>query len=68
MKYTSHKTTAAQNENALSYYKVRGLYFLAVVFVKETLKVTEVKLQFNHMLPAFLMSNPRWLLWMKGHS
>ena len=27
------KTTAAQSEDALSYYKVRGLYFLAVVFV-----------------------------------
>ena len=27
------KTTAAQNEDVLSYYKVRGLYFLAVVFV-----------------------------------
>ena len=25
------KTTSAQNEDALSYYKVRGLYFLAVV-------------------------------------
>ena len=28
------KTTAAQSEDALSYYKVRGLYFLAVVFVR----------------------------------
>ena len=27
------KTTAAQNEAALSYHKVRGLYFLAVAFV-----------------------------------
>ena len=26
------KTTAAQNEVALSYHRVRGLYFLAVVF------------------------------------
>ena len=26
------KTTAAQNEVALTYHKVRGLYFLAVVF------------------------------------
>ena len=26
------KTAAAQNEVALSYLKVRGLYFLAVVF------------------------------------
>ena len=28
------KTTAAQNEVALSYHKVRGLYFLGVVFVR----------------------------------
>ena len=26
------KTTAAQNEDALSYYRVCGLYFQAVVF------------------------------------
>ena len=26
------KTTAVQNEDALSYLRVRGLYFLAVVF------------------------------------
>ena len=26
------KITAAQNEDALSYHRVRGLYFLAVVF------------------------------------
>ena len=31
------KTTAAQNEDALSYHKVRGLYFLAVVFVRSIL-------------------------------
>ena len=28
------KTAAAQNDDALSYYTVRGLYFLAVVFVR----------------------------------
>ena len=28
------KTTAAQNEAALSYHRLRGLYFLAVVFVR----------------------------------
>ena len=27
------KTTATQNEDALSYFRVRGLYYLAVVFV-----------------------------------
>ena len=26
------KITAAQNEDALSYHKVRGLYFLAAIF------------------------------------
>ena len=28
------KTTAAQNEDALSYHGVRGLHFMAVVFVR----------------------------------
>ena len=28
------KTTAAQSYDALSYYTVRGSYFLAVVFVR----------------------------------
>ena len=32
------KTTAAQNEVALSYHSVRGLYFLAVVFVTNILR------------------------------
>ena len=30
--YTSHKIIAMQNEGALSYHGVRGLYFLAVIF------------------------------------
>ena len=30
------KTTAAQNEDALCYHRVRGLYFMAVVFVRST--------------------------------
>ena len=34
------KTTAAQNEVALSYHKVRGLYFLAVVFVIYSFRIT----------------------------
>ena len=29
------KTTTAQNEDSLSFYRVRGLYFLAVVFVRD---------------------------------
>ena len=28
------KTTAVKNEAALSHYRLRGLYFLAVVFVR----------------------------------
>ena len=32
------KTTAAQNEAALSYHRVRGLYFLTVVFVVTIVK------------------------------
>ena len=31
------KTTAAQNEVAHSYHKVRGLYFQAVVFVRSVI-------------------------------
>ena len=33
------KTTAARNEDALSYLKVRGLYYLAVVFVATILYI-----------------------------
>ena len=38
------KITAAQNEDALSYYRMRGLYFLAVVFVRS---IDTVGLVFN---------------------
>ena len=34
------KTTAARNEIALSYHKVRGLYFLAVVFAATIVNTT----------------------------
>ena len=37
------KTTAAQNEVALSYHKVRGLYFLAVVFVRSIYEVINME-------------------------
>ena len=42
VKYIIHltKTTAALNEDALSYYTVRGLYFLAVVFATSILSIT----------------------------
>ena len=33
------KTTAAQNEVALSYHRVRGLYFLTVVFAATILQL-----------------------------
>ena len=33
------KTTAAQNKVALTYYRVRGLYFLAVVFVRSIVHI-----------------------------
>ena len=36
------KTTAAQNEGALSYRRVRGLYFLAVVFAVTKLELLYV--------------------------
>ena len=35
------KTTAAQNEVALTYHRVRGLYFLAVIFAA-TIYIVEV--------------------------
>ena len=37
------KTTAARNEVALSYHRVRGQYFLAVVFVANTVTKTVSK-------------------------
>ena len=37
------KTTATQNEVALSYHKVRGLYFLAVVSVRSIYEVSNMK-------------------------
>ena len=33
------KTTAAQNEDALTYYRVHGLYFMAVVFEKSIISL-----------------------------
>ena len=33
------KTTTTQTEDALSYYRVRGLYFLAVVFATTILLI-----------------------------
>ena len=44
------KTTAAQNEVALSYHKVRGLYFLAVVF-----EATVIHMIRGITLPVFVI-------------
>ena len=49
------KTTAAQNEVGLSYHSVRGLYFLAVVFVTLLVPddvVTSKILDFYHINPV----------------
>ena len=43
------KTTAAQNEVALSYHKVRGLYFLAIVFVSSIVNLSLVSLFFYYI-------------------
>ena len=48
------KTTAAQNKVALSYNRVRGQYFLAVVFVS-TICIT-VRSKFFIMLSIMLCS------------
>ena len=45
------KTTAAQNEDALSHYRVRGLYFLAVVSVRS---IYELAL---HVFPFYTCMN-----------
>ena len=37
------KITATQNEVVLSYHKVRGLYFLAVVFMRSIYEVSNMK-------------------------
>ena len=45
VKYIIHliKTNAALNEDALSYYTVRGLYFLAVIFARSILSITVLR-------------------------
>ena len=47
------KTTAAKNEDALSYYKVRGLYFLAVVFVRSIVLARAYTIRFE-LISCFL--------------
>ena len=50
------KTTAAQNEVALSYHIVRGLYFLAVVFVA-TIVLSETYLRFSVLFMSIRLHN-----------
>ena len=38
------KITAGQNDVALSYHRVRGLYFLAVIFVRITFFLSWTKI------------------------
>ena len=54
------KTTAAQNKDALSYCKVRGLYFLAFVFVRSIIRIAGPK-HFAHIndAPDTQWVNPR---------
>ena len=63
------KTTAAQNEDALSYHRVRGIYFLAVVlwavYISYLISSLEVSLPLRGMLAfhysynCFIMRRPR---------
>ena len=46
------KTTAAQNEVALSYHGMRGLHFLAVVFAET---INYCMIDFNSSDPSFLI-------------
>ena len=39
------KTTAAQNDDALSYYIVRGLYFLAIVYMRSITMILQCSKQ-----------------------
>ena len=43
------KTTAALNEGTLSYYRVRGLYFLAVVFVATKATPNHTRVSILHL-------------------
>ena len=36
------KTTAVQNEDALSFHKLRGLYFLAVIFATSIVAINTI--------------------------
>ena len=42
------KTIAAQSDDALSYYTVRGLHFLAVVFVRSIIGFTTTNIMGNY--------------------
>ena len=66
------KSTAAQNEVALSYHRERGLYFLAVVFTSNIIahKTRNVSLWFILRLEVLInatytqkISLKRWQMW-----
>ena len=44
------KTTAAQNKVALTYYRVCGLYFLAVVFVRSIVNTVKTSSVLSYFL------------------
>ena len=48
------KTTAAQNEVALSYYKVRGLYFVGVVFAVTVHKPSSLDVTAGSLMSQFV--------------
>ena len=57
------KTTAAQNEVALSYHRVRGLYFLAVVFVSSIVSpLIEAAYYIYHVMIGRPEESAHWLL------
>ena len=61
------KTTAAQNEVALSYHKVRGLYFLAVVLRRLYTNVCSQELYiYSSTLDEFTLSNSTMLYHVDG--
>ena len=45
-------TTATQNGDALSYRKVRGLYFLAVVFVRRIINIEFAECERSSIVPT----------------
>ena len=53
------KTTAARNEAALGYRSVRGLYFLAVIFVRSILEEPHISRRNNKSLIIHIPRNAK---------